>query len=392
VLARVNAALLPPTIYLAEAGIPVARPAGVDRSMLERSGVGAALSWLRLATAPEQRLRPDDLRMAVRRPPRSLHPRIADWVCEQRSVKELYGLAGRLNKERESQIVTELATDLDNLRKRADAGASAVELLDEIYDGIGLLGAASQLDQSQRTARRAAHADELAAVRALAAIGPGAEELERWISDHLDGLPRNDDPDRGSAVTLATIHSTKGLEWPHVVVHDVRGDLHPHRLASDTEEERRIFHVAITRCRRSVLINGYPQGAGPPGSPFVADLRTVKRWPAREPNEPRWPQRSTAPTSQQQQKKPSAKPDRAVPSSPAAAMLRDALTGWRSERCKADGVPAYIVVDNATLDAIAEAAPKSLVALGRIKGIGPAKLDRYGSDILGIVADADPGD
>jgi DNA helicase-2/ATP-dependent DNA helicase PcrA len=45
------------------------------------------------------------------------------------------------------------------------------------------------------------------------------------------------------------------------------------------------------------------------------------------------------------------------------------------------------VLGNATLDAIAAEAPTSLTALGRIKGIGPAKLDRYGADILGIVAD-----
>ena len=356
--------------------------------MLERSGVGAALSWLRLATGPEQRLRADDLRMAVRRPPRSLHPRIADWVCEQRSVKDLYGLAGRLNKERESQIVSELAGDLERLRKQADGGSSAVELLDEIYDGIGLLGAASQLDQSQRTARRAAHADELAAVRALAAIGPDPGELEDWITGHLDALPRNDDPERGPAVTLATIHSTKGLEWPHVIVHDVRGDLHPHRLATDTEEERRIFHVAVTRCRESVLVNGYPASAGPPKSPFVTDLQAPRLEPHEALDGPRWPQRSVGDTKQTAKK--SNKPTRSDPSSPAAAKLRDSLASWRGERCKADGVPAYIVLDNATLDAIAEAAPASLVTLGRIKGIGPAKLDRYGSDILGIIADSQP--
>ncbi len=388
VLARVNAALLPAVVYLADAGIPVARPVGVDPSMLERSGVGAAFSWLRLAAAPEKRLRADDLRMAVRRPPRSLHPRIADWVCEQRSVKDLHGLAGRLNKEREAQIVTELANDIDQLRARADAGASTVELLDQIYDEIGLLGAASQLDQSQRTARRAAHADELAAIRALAAIGPGADELESWTSEHLRSLPRTDDPDRGPAVSVATIHSTKGLEWPHIIVHDVRGDLHPHRLATDVEEERRIFHVAVTRCRNSVLVNGYPPSAVPPRSPFVDQLATAREV-AHEPLDgPTWSSRDvTRPTA------PSAKPARAgkasrvEPSTPVAAALREALTSWRTERCRADGVPAYVVMDNATLDAIAEAAPDSLVSLGRIKGIGPAKLDRYGSDILGIVAD-----
>jgi len=389
VLARVNAALLPATIYLAEAGVPVAKPAGVDVHLLERSGLRAALSWLRLATAPEQRLRADDLRMALRRPPRSIHPRITDWVCEQRSVKHLLALSGRLNKEREAQLVAEFASDIELLRGRADAGASAVELLDDVYDRVGLLGAASQLDQSQRTARRAAHADELAALRALAVLHPEANDLESWLRDRLDQLPRFDDDDRGDAVTLATIHTTKGLEWLHVVVHDVRGDLHPHRLAADTEEERRIFHVAITRCRRSVLVNAHPTAAGPPTSPFVGELDRPRPddqpWPALGPSEGRRStrNRSTGDT------RASSKPMRQAPSSPGAAVRRQSLAEWRAERCRQDGVPAYIVIDNATLDAIAEAAPSSLIALGRIKGIGPTKLERYGADILGVVADTE---
>jgi superfamily II DNA helicase RecQ len=79
------------------------------------------------------------------------------------------------------------------------------------------------------------------------------------------------------------------------------------------------------------------------------------------------------------------KPARAEPASETEAALRAALAEWRTARCRAEGVPAYIVLGNATLDAIAAAAPTSLAALGRIKGIGPAKLERYGADILGIV-------
>jgi DNA helicase-2/ATP-dependent DNA helicase PcrA len=413
VLARVNAALLPAAVHLTVAGHPVAKPPGLGSHLLDRSGTGAALAWLRLASCGEQRLAAGDLRLALRRPPRSLHPRIADWVCEQRSVKDLLALSGRLNKEREAETVASLAADIERLRRGAQQGLGAAELLDVVYRDIGLLGAATQLDQSQRTARRPAHADELAALRAAAQIGPGPAELEGWLRDLLDGLPQPREDVSLDVITLATVHSTKGLEWPHVVVHDVRADLYPHSLADDIEEERRIFHVALTRCRASVLVNAGPPGAGPPISPFVAELeraRPVSESPDLLSN-PGSPGPVPAPglLAQPARRRPGSpaggtgragngntngkgngdagKPVRAEPRSETEVALRAALTEWRTTRCRTDGVPAYIVLGNATLDAIAAASPTSLAALGRIKGIGPAKLERYGADILGIVAD-----
>ena len=43
------------------------------------------------------------------------------------------------------------------------------------------------------------------------------------------------------------------------------------------------------------------------------------------------------------------------------------------------------------LDAIARAEPGSLAELGAVNGIGPAKLERYGADVLGLVASVDEG-
>jgi len=398
VLARVHAALLPAAVYLSDAGFPVTRSPGVGPHLLERSGIAAALAWLRLAAAPAQRLSGDDLRLAIRRPPRSFHPRIVDWICEQTSIKTLTALANRLTSERDATNLTELVADIASLRQQYDAGTSTVDLLDVIYNEIGLLGAASQLDQSQRTARRAAHADELAALRAIAEIGPVPLELEGWIRDHLDTMPSDNDAEANGTdpverVTLATIHTTKGLEWDHVVVHDVRGDLHPHRLANDQEEERRIFHVAVTRGRRSVLVNAVPRGAPHPRSPFVAELAEPR------PDDLPWPTAKLGVGASQTRQKlvQSTGKDargagprpRTEPASETEAARRQALTEWRSQRCKADGVPAYVVLDNATLDAIAASNPTSLSTLGQTKGIGPTKLDRYGADILGVVASID---
>jgi len=65
--------------------------------------------------------------------------------------------------------------------------------------------------------------------------------------------------------------------------------------------------------------------------------------------------------------------------------LFDALKSWRSTRSKADGMPAYVVAKDATLEAIAQLAPTTLQALLTVDGIGPAKLDRYGDEILAVV-------
>lgn len=380
ILSRVNAALLPAAVYLNHGGIPVTRGYGLGPDVLDRSGVGAALSWLRLAVGPAQDFQSDDLRLALRRPPRSLHPRVTDWVCEQQSVKHLLSLSQRLNKEKEAESVAEFAADIETLRTAVDDGSTTEDLLVMIYEEIGLLGAASQLDRSQRSARRAAHADELAALTAVAALHPEPRTFERWLRDELDSIPMFDPEQQTDTVTLATIHTTKGLEWPHVVVHDVRDGLYPHRLAEDIEEERRIFHVAVTRGRESVAVTV----SGPP-SPFVAELTKAR------PAELAWPEAELVRSD-------GAKPpatgrggparQRSEPANAGEAALRDTLTDWRRERCKTDGVPAYVVLDNKTLDAIAELAPENLAQLGDISGIGPAKLERYGADILGLVASA----
>jgi ATP-dependent DNA helicase RecQ len=51
-------------------------------------------------------------------------------------------------------------------------------------------------------------------------------------------------------------------------------------------------------------------------------------------------------------------------------------------------MPPYIVLHDRTLVAIAAAQPTSLVALRQVEGIGPAKLELYGDDILAVIEKA----
>jgi superfamily II DNA helicase RecQ len=78
-----------------------------------------------------------------------------------------------------------------------------------------------------------------------------------------------------------------------------------------------------------------------------------------------------------------------VGAAPDAGTL-EALRRWRRERATADGVPAYVVAHDTTLAEIAEARPRTLPALRRVRGMGPMKLERYGPEILAAIEGAGP--
>ena len=130
-------------------------------------------------------------------------------------------------------------------------------------DDFGLTGAVQTLDATRHGMNRAAQSDDLTAIRHVAALHDDAATFERWLRDGL-AAPRSP-----GGVVLATVHRVKGQEWPHVIVHLADDDQFPHRLADDVEEERRLFHVAITRARRHATI---VTGRRP--SPFIAELTT----------------------------------------------------------------------------------------------------------------------
>ncbi len=78
---------------------------------------------------------------------------------------------------------------------------------------------------------------------------------------------------------------------------------------------------------------------------------------------------------------------RAEPAEPDEAIL-DALRAWRRDEARTRAVPAYVVLHDKTLDAIATERPGSLSDLGEISGIGPAKLAAYGEAILKVLGPA----
>jgi len=156
-------------------------------------------------------------------------------------------------------------------------------------------------------------------------------------------------------VHLLTYHRAKGLEFDAVFLPRLDEKELPSKLArSDGEiaEERRLLYVGITRARHFLALSWSRRP-----SPFLAELGAGRA--------PRAVARSEVP-----------------PDDP----LYDALASWRRERAKSDEIPAYIVFHNSVLAAIADARPRSLQELAGVPGVGPAKLDRYGDDVLAVVA------
>lgn len=62
------------------------------------------------------------------------------------------------------------------------------------------------------------------------------------------------------------------------------------------------------------------------------------------------------------------------------------LRAWRLERSRADGVPAYVVLHDATLHELAARRPATTGELSGVRGLGPTKLERYGDDLLAVLA------
>jgi DNA helicase-2/ATP-dependent DNA helicase PcrA len=152
-------------------------------------------------------------------------------------------------------------------------------------------------------------------------------------------------------VRLLTLHGAKGLEFEAVFLPRVEEKELPVKLARtevEIAEERRLLYVGMTRAKRHLALTW----ARKP-SRFLAELGL----------------------------EPAARRE-ASPDDPAFAALRS----WRLARAKADEIPAYVVFHNTTLAEIAERAPRTLHELALVPGVGPAKLERYGEDVLGVLA------
>ena len=354
VLTRVNSLQAPVQVALRAAGIPT--NGGVGSEFLERTAVRATLAWLRLARATDD-FSAADVGEALRRPSRPLHPRIAGWVGEQTSLVGLRRLATRITTERDATTVDQFAADIDKLQQLVKSGGTTEQVLATVRDTFGLASSIAKLDAHRHGMNRTAQNDDLTALAQLATLQSDPKAFEQWLRTSL--TTRSD----AEGVTLATVHRVKGQEWPFVIVHHADADQFPHRLADDVEEERRLFHVAITRASRDVLV--VPSDKP---SPFISDCST----------EPSFKPETRIVETAKPAAKAAAKPG------PADTPLFVELRALRLRL--AAGKPAFIVFPDSVLRDIAATRPTSLDQLSAIKGLGPTKLQQYGAAILEAVA------
>ena len=149
---------------------------------------------------------------------------------------------------------------LEGLRTQLREGAGVAELLDSALDTSGYLAELRASDDPQDASR----VENLAELHAVAEdfqqenpTGTLAEFLERvsLVADS-DQIP-DDDGGQGQ-VTLMTVHTAKGLEFPVVFVTGFEDGTFPHSrsLADEAElaEERRLAYVALTRARERLYL------------------------------------------------------------------------------------------------------------------------------------------
>ncbi|KAK2929903.1 DExx box DNA helicase domain superfamily [Fusarium oxysporum f. sp. vasinfectum] len=180
----------------------------------------------------------------------------------------------------EQKLNTELIRTISSLRKEADqiSQSSPVTLVNLIEQLIGHLDFKKYLEEeyTEEHEQRWANVQEFVNLVSdfMRDFGgpeeealPEIENMDQVREDDMlgrflanvslasDAQNKGDTKDQKSLITISTIHAAKGLEWPVVFVPSVYTGSIPHSRSEDTDEERRLLYVAMTRAQALLYLS-----------------------------------------------------------------------------------------------------------------------------------------
>ncbi|MFM7069941.1 MAG: ATP-dependent DNA helicase UvrD2 [Actinomycetes bacterium] len=254
--------------------------------------------------------------------------------------------------------------------------------------GLGDLALARDAMPNEERAANVAELERLG--REYLTLDPtgGTAGFISWVASALRGEDRRG----GDAVEIVTFHAAKGLEWSIVHLAGLEEGFVPIHHADDADsvdEERRLLYVALTRARDELHCSWAQRRE------FGA--RSMKRTPSP------WlqlitatvaaaPRRLDGPsTARRAAEARAANRGRPAPTATTDDALLAALKAWRLRRARGADVPAFVICNDATLTEIATQRPRTRAELLDIAGIGPVKAERFGDELLEIVAADTPG-
>jgi len=225
--------------------------------------------------------------------------------------------------------------------------------------------------------------------------GTGHDDPLNAFVDDLDRRAAEQHAPVADGVTLATFHAAKGLEWDAVFCVGLQDGTLPITYAetpAQVEEERRLLYVGVTRARRELRLSwSAARNPGGRGSRKPSRFLEPVLPDSARPAEPSTRRRGAMtcrecgrPLTTPVEKKRARCED--CPASYDEALF-ERLREWRKARAEEEKVPAFVVFSDATLQMIAEVRPTDETSLLRISGIGRSKLDKYGDEVLSLLAE-----
>jgi DNA helicase-2/ATP-dependent DNA helicase PcrA len=286
-------------------------------------------------------------------------------------------------------------------------------LVDAVVEALSATGWArdrpppggAQRERWEALAALVALAEEYAVAPDLLPIGQaGSVQRDATLAAFCEELARRAEQQHAptvEGVTLASLHSAKGLEWDAVFLVGLAEGTLPTtyaKTAEQLEEERRLLYVGVTRARLWLWLSyAQTRTSGRPRRPsrFLPQLEKHRSF--EKAGESRKPvsRRTQVASCRICGATLLAGADRKLGRCPTCPSdldedLYDRLTRWRARVAAEQKVPAYVVFTDATVVALAERRPTTAPELLAIAGIGPRKLGQYGAAVFALVAGASP--